>query len=292
MSLRRWSVEHARLFEALWRVFERLLPRLRPLVQWAGRDRAERLVRPVERCLKRLFFECRMCGRCALSASGMSCPMNCPKQERNGPCGGVRPDGGCEVQPAMRCVWLDGLKGAARMRDASGLRRPQPAVDFSLEGTSAWLRRILEAPAAPEREPRAAAGSGSAFERACRSGRFVVTAEITPPDSAHAGELLERARPLRGLVDAINVTDGAGAHCHMSSLAASALLAAEGHEPIFQISCRDRNRIAMQGDILGAAALGLANLLCITGDHTAVGDHPQAKPVFDLDAVSLLEAAR
>jgi methylenetetrahydrofolate reductase (NADPH) len=292
MSLRRWSVEHARFLEALWRVFERLLPKLRPLVQWAGRERAERLLRPVERSVKRLFFECRMCGRCGLSASGMSCPMNCPKQHRNGPCGGVRADGSCEIQPGLRCVWLDSMDGAARMRDAGGLRRPQPAVDFSLEGTSAWLRRVLETPAAQDEPSPPARAPSSAFERACRSGRFVVTAEITPPDSADGHELLERAEPLRGLVDAINITDGAGAHCHMSSLAASALLAANGHEPIFQISCRDRNRIAMQADILGAAALGLGNLLCITGDHTAVGDHPQAKSVFDLDAVSLLDAAR
>ncbi|HEY5899530.1 MAG TPA: methylenetetrahydrofolate reductase C-terminal domain-containing protein [Burkholderiales bacterium] len=292
MSLRGWSVKHARLFESLWRVFERLLPKARPLVQWAGPARAERLLRPIERALKRLFFECRMCGRCALSASGMSCPMNCPKQHRNGPCGGVRADGGCEIQPAMRCVWLDSLDGAAHMRDGSGIARAQPAVDFSLEGTSAWVRKILEAPLPAVEPSPARRGPVSGFERACLSGRFVVTAEITPPDSADGAELLKRAEPLRGAVDAINVTDGAGAHCHMSSLAASALLAADGHEPIFQISCRDRNRIAMQGDILGAAALGLSNLLCITGDHTAVGDHPQAKSVFDLDAVTLLEAAR
>ncbi len=292
MSLRHWSVEHARLFESLWRVFERLLPKLRPLVTWTGRDRAERLLRPIERAIKSFFFDCRMCGRCALSASGMSCPMNCPKQHRNGPCGGVRADGGCEIQPATRCVWLESLDGAARMRDGTAIARPQPPVDFSLDGTSAWVRRILEGSVPAEEPLLARAGPNSTFAEACRSGRFVVTAEITPPDSADGEELLKRARPLRGMIDALNVTDGAGAHCHMSSLAACALLAAEGHEPIFQISCRDRNRIAMQGDILGAAALGLSNLLCITGDHTAVGDHPQAKSVFDLDVVSLLEAAR
>jgi len=292
MSLRRWSVEHARFLEALWRVFQRVLPRLRRLVEWAGPARAERLLRPLERSLKGLFFECRMCGQCTLSASGMACPMNCPKRHRNGPCGGVRADGGCETEPAMRCVWLDAADGASRMRDRSRFTLPQPPVDHALEGTSTWVRTILGG-SQEEKETvfRERPPSGP-FEAACRSGRFVVTAEVTPPDSANGVDLLTRARPLRGLVDAINLTDGAGAHCHMSSLAAAALLARDGHEPVVQIACRDRNRIAMQADIVGAAALGIANLLCITGDHVRTGDHPQARPVFDLDAVSLLEVAR
>jgi 5,10-methylenetetrahydrofolate reductase len=104
--------------------------------------------------------------------------------------------------------------------------------------------------------------------------------------------LLERAERFRGLVDAINVTDGAGGNCHMSSVAASAVLAAAGFNPVYQVACRDRNRIAIQGDILGAAALGVSNILCLTGDDVSQGDHPQAKPVFDLDAISLIHIAR
>jgi 5,10-methylenetetrahydrofolate reductase len=295
MSLRRWSVEHSRFLEALWRALQHVLPRIRRLAEWACPERAERLLRPVERALKGLFFECRMCGECLLSASGMACPMNCPKRHRNGPCGGVRADGGCEVDPAMRCVWLDAGDGASRMRDRARFTLPQPPVDHALEGSSTWVRTILRgnpATKAKAQTPAEARPASGPFESACRSGRFVVTAEVTPPDSADGEELLARARPLRGLLDAINVTDGAGAHCHMSSLAAAALLAREGHQPVFQIACRDRNRIAMQADIIGAAALGIRNLLCITGDHVRTGDHPQARPVFDLDAVSLLEVAR
>ncbi|HUY02987.1 MAG TPA: methylenetetrahydrofolate reductase, partial [Rhodocyclaceae bacterium] len=101
-----------------------------------------------------------------------------------------------------------------------------------------------------------------------------------------------RAARFKGLVDAINVTDGAGGNCHMSSVAASAILAAQGLVPVYQIACRDRNRIAIQGDLLGAAALGVNNILCLTGDDVSQGDHPDAKPVFDLDAVSLLHIAR
>jgi 5,10-methylenetetrahydrofolate reductase len=116
--------------------------------------------------------------------------------------------------------------------------------------------------------------------------------EVAPPDSANPTDLLARAEKFKGLVDAINITDGAGGNCHMSSVAASAILTAHGFAPVYQVACRDRNRIAIQGDILGASALGVQNILCLTGDDVSQGDHPQAKPVFDLDAVSLLHIAR
>ena len=130
------------------------------------------------------------------------------------------------------------------------------------------------------------------LERVLRSGAFAVTAEMDPPDSADPDEVLHRARLFDGCVDAINATDGSGANCHMSSLAVCALLTRAGYAPVMQMSCRDKNRIAMQGDILGGAAMGVCNLLCLTGDGVQSGDHPQAKPVFDLDCMSLLEIAR
>jgi len=130
------------------------------------------------------------------------------------------------------------------------------------------------------------------FERVLRTGAFVITAELAPPDSADPEDVYRRARVFEGYVDAINATDGSGANCHMSSLAVCALLTRIGHAPVMQISCRDRNRIAIQGDILGGAAMGVCNLLCLTGDGVQAGDHPQAKPVFDLDSLSLLTIAR
>jgi methylenetetrahydrofolate reductase (NADPH) len=130
------------------------------------------------------------------------------------------------------------------------------------------------------------------FERVLRAGAFAVTAELAPPDSADPGEVYARARIFDGYVDAINATDGSGANCHMSSLGVCALLTRVGYAPIMQISCRDRNRIAIQGDILGAAAMGVCNVLCLTGDGVQAGDHPQAQPVFDLDSISLLDLAR
>jgi methylenetetrahydrofolate reductase (NADPH) len=123
------------------------------------------------------------------------------------------------------------------------------------------------------------------------AGDFVVTAEITPPVSTDPGEFLSRAMPLKGLATAVNVTDGAGAKVHLSSLAAAHFLVQGGLEPIFQMTCRDRNRLALQGDILGAVSLGIRNMLMLAGDDPKAGDQPEAKPVFDLDSRSLLALA-
>jgi methylenetetrahydrofolate reductase (NADPH) len=129
------------------------------------------------------------------------------------------------------------------------------------------------------------------FERVLRAGAFAVTAELAPPDSADPEEVYKRARVFDGYVDAINATDGSGANCHMSSIAVCALLTHVGYAPVMQISCRDKNRIAIQGDILGGSAMGVCNMLCLTGDGVQAGDHPHAKPVFDLDSISLLGIA-
>jgi len=130
------------------------------------------------------------------------------------------------------------------------------------------------------------------LERILRRGEFAVTAELNPPDSADPLDVYERGGIFDGWVDGINATDGSGANCHMSSVGICALLTRVGYVPIMQISCRDRNRIAIQGDVLGAAAIGVANILCLTGDGVQAGDQPGAKPVFDLDCMSLLETIR
>ena len=130
------------------------------------------------------------------------------------------------------------------------------------------------------------------FERVLRAGKFAVSTELAPPDSADPAQVYERASVFDGYVDAINATDGSGAHCHMSSVAVCGLLTRAGYSPIMQISCRDKNRIAIQGDILGASAMGVSNVLCLTGDGVESGDHPQAKSVFDLDCMSLLQIGK
>lgn len=297
-TARLWSVRHARGLRKVYEAFSRIAPLAAPLLRAIGPARAERLLKPVEKGAKQLMFDCRMCGQCVLSATGMACPMNCAKEMRNGPCGGVRADGHCEVKPEMRCVWVEATEGTKRIAP-DHLAHPTPllpAIDVRKRGSSTWVQ-VVAGRSDPALQPPVGERSVGdprigPFEEACRSGRFVVTVEVAPPDSADPADLLARAAHFEGLVDAINITDGAGGNCHMSSVAASAILAGHGYAPVYQVACRDRNRIAIQGDILGAAALGVKNILCLTGDDVSQGDHPQAKPVFDLDSVSLLHVAR
>jgi len=129
------------------------------------------------------------------------------------------------------------------------------------------------------------------LEKALASGRFVMTAEVTPPVSCAPDDLLDKALPLKGLADAVNVTDGAGARAHLGAFAAAIILQRNEIEPVLQLTCRDRNRLALQSDLLGAAALGLRNLLVLRGDDPSAGDQPDAKPVFDLDSGALIETA-
>lgn len=131
----------------------------------------------------------------------------------------------------------------------------------------------------------------SRLEEVLAAGHFAITAEATPPLSADPNQLLRLVEPLRGRADAINITDAARARVHASSLASAALLQRAGIEPIAQLTCRDRNRIALQCDLLGAAALGIENVLVLRGDDLKEGDQPDARPVFDLDSRTLLETA-
>ena len=144
-SVRLWSVRHARGLNAFYRGFERTLTALHPLFERIGYQRLERPVAAVERSVKGLLFDCRMCGQCILSSTGMSCPMNCPKSLRNGPCGGVRANGNCEVRPDMKCVWQLAVAGSARIPGGpEALRGVQHPVDRRLTGTSSWLRVARE----------------------------------------------------------------------------------------------------------------------------------------------------
>jgi 5,10-methylenetetrahydrofolate reductase len=131
-----------------------------------------------------------------------------------------------------------------------------------------------------------------AFKEKIQQGKFLVTSEVGPPKGIETKVLLEDAELIRGRVDAINVTDLQSSVMRLGSLVVCSLLKQKGFEPIYQLTCRDRNRLALQSDLLSAAALGIENVLILTGDHTTMGDHPDAKPVFDLDSVQLLQVAR
>ncbi len=134
--------------------------------------------------------------------------------------------------------------------------------------------------------------AGSNLEKLLRAGHFVVTAEIGPPQSADPEVIRRKARLLKGVVDAANITDNQTAIVRMSSIASAVLALQEGVEPIVQMTCRDRNRLAMQSDLLGAYALGARNLLCLTGDHQSFGNHPTAKNVHDLDSIQFIRMVK
>ena len=134
--------------------------------------------------------------------------------------------------------------------------------------------------------------SESNLEKVLESGAFAVTAELGPPKSADADEVVEKIHLLKGNVDAANVTDNQTAIVRMSSIAACKLAVDQGLEPVMQMTCRDRNRLAIQSDVLGAYALGIRNMLCLTGDHQRFGNHPEAKNVFDLDSIQLTDMIR
>lgn len=134
--------------------------------------------------------------------------------------------------------------------------------------------------------------SSGKLEAVLRQGHFAVTAETSPPDAADPTVVLDRVAPLKGVADAVNVTDGAGARAHMSAIACAAILARDGYETVLQFTARDRNRLALQGDLVGAGALGIHNILCLYGDDPKSGDQPDAMAVFDLDTAGILSTAK
>ena len=170
-SVRLWSVRHAKGLNAFYRGFEKALVALHPLWAKIGYDKVEKPFQVMEKGIKGFLFDCQMCGQCALSSTGMSCPMNCPKNLRNGPCGGVRENGHCEVKPEMKCVWAQGWAGAASMGlgDQQGhkILDVQKPVDNRFKGKSSWLRVVriakgLEDEAGNKPKPPAAAKPAAA----------------------------------------------------------------------------------------------------------------------------------
>ena len=141
-AVRKWSVSRSRFLMGVYSKLERTLTALNRLWLIIGYDRVEKPITFIERNVKGFLFDCKMCGQCSLRDTGMSCPMNCPKELRNGPCGGVRADGRCEVKPEMRCVWVEAYRGHQLIGDKSSILSVQFPVDHRLKGRSSWLREV------------------------------------------------------------------------------------------------------------------------------------------------------
>ena len=187
-AVRLFATRQSRFFLRLYRLFEGIIVALDPLFRRIGYERLETPFAFLESATKGFLFDCKMCGQCVLSSTGMSCPMNCPKNLRNGPCGGVRENGNCEVRPAMRCVWVEAWDGAQRMPEGlDRIRVVQPPVNRELEGSSSWLR-VAREKAALQREVRQSADpSKHMLARSFRKAREIEPAAAPiafEPDSA------------------------------------------------------------------------------------------------------------
>jgi hypothetical protein len=184
-QIRLLATRHSRAFEWFYQRFERAMIALDPVFAWIGYDHVERPVAFIEKNVKGLLFDCKMCGQCVLSSTGMSCPMNCPKTLRNGPCGGVRAGGFCEVKPWMKCVWVAAWDGAENMQYGSRIADVLPPVDNTLKGSSAWLR-VAREKAANLREARDAARTAIAQAFPAARRNELSSAPLAPePDGAH-----------------------------------------------------------------------------------------------------------
>jgi 5-methyltetrahydrofolate--homocysteine methyltransferase len=295
-----------------------------PYFPFSRRPLWERGLAMLERRVKGALFGCRMCGNCLLQETAFICPMECPKGLRNGPCGGSTPEG-CYVDPTRPCVWHRIYERAERRGTTARLLEVLPPLDWSRTGRETWAevvqkarerglgvavkslagsaetRRAFWDPLFREiRQPVWWMGddrphtapphqSASTLEEKLAAGKFVVTSEVAPPLSVAPDELTRTLNILRDYIDAANFTDNPSATPRMSSLACSALAVQQGVEPVMQIAARDRTRMGLQAEILGAAALGVRNVLCLTGDHPRLGPAPHGRmDIWDVDSIQML----
>lgn len=279
----------------------------------------------LERASKGLAFGCRMCGNCLLQETAFICPMECPKGLRNGPCGGSTPEH-CYVDETRPCIWYRIYARAEKMGRLDKLMEVLPPLDWDKTGTSAvkdvfthlkevggaktvwnalWLPAEKRSQAWDQffyeiRQPDWWAGDAlphpapahepvSHLEDIFSRGKFALTAEIAPPLSSNPEDVIKKVEMLKACVDAVNFTDAPSATARMSSLACSILALQNGLEPVMQIAGRDRTRTGFQAEVLGATALGIRNILCLTGDHPRLGPTPHSrKDIWDLDAIQMV----
>ena len=285
----------------------------------------ERAFGALELVVKGPLFGCRMCGNCLLQETALICPMECPKDLRNGPCGGSTSEA-CYVDPTRPCVWYKIYDRAFRYGREDLLLEVLPPLDWEKVGTSSWteifkqvgrlglvkvIRGLVGGPPEarratwdsifrPVRQPQWWQGDSeyhapqytepvSDLERRLKAGEFVIACEISPPVSASTDKLQRTIELIKPFVTVINFTDNASAIPRMTPLACSTFALQHGAQVVMQLAARERTRANLQSEVIGASALGVRNLLCVTGDSSALSPGPRG-PMDgnDLDAIQML----
>ena len=289
-----------------------------------------RLLAKVEICVKGPLFGCRMCGNCLLQETAFICPMECPKGMRNGPCGGITPEKNCYVDETRKCIWYAIYRRAFKTRREETLLEVLPPLDWNKVGTETWgdvVRQIRKVGSRKfvggiisgdeykksetwnsvfktirqpdwwngdsEYHPPIQRDPVSDFERRLRSGEFVVATEVTPSLGAGTDKLINDIEIVKPFVTAINFTDSSSARPKMSSIGCCKVAIDNNSEPVFQIAARDTTRAGLQSTILGLNAIGIKNVLCVSGDNPVIGSPPVGNMnILDIDSVQMLWIVR
>jgi len=285
----------------------------------------KRVLAKIELAVKSPLFGCRMCGNCLLQETAFICPMECPKGLRNGPCGGSTPEK-CYVDESRPCIWYKIFDRSFKLGREALLLEVLPPLDWGKAGTDSWgdvfvqakkvglkniaaglssgqagsVSKTLDSIFQPVRQPDWWQGDAlyhapkysepvSELERRLKAGEFVVAAEVTPPISVNTDKLKQSIELLKPYVAAINFTDSPSAIPRMSSISCSKFALELGAEPVMQITGRDNTRVGLQSNVMGAAALGVRNILCLTGDSAVLGPAPRGRmDIVDVDGVQML----
>ena len=285
----------------------------------------QRLLESVERIVKGPLFGCRMCGNCLLQETAFICPMECPKGLRNGPCGGSTEES-CYVDETRPCIWYKIYDRSFKMGREEKLLEVLPPLDWNKVGTETWAdvvnqvrkvgtvkffsglasrdpqkrAEVWDSVFRPVRQPDWWQGDSeyhppaysepiSELEKRLRAGEFVITAEVAPPMTVSTNKLIQNIQLVKPYVTAINFTDSPSATPRMSSWACSAMAVQAGAEPVMQIAARDRTRVGLQSEVLGANALGVRNILCLSGDSMRMAPDPRGRmDIVDIDSVQMI----
>jgi len=288
-----------------------------------------KVLETVELAIKGPLFGCRMCGNCLLQETAFICPMECPKGLRNGPCGGSTSEY-CYVDKTRPCIWYKIYERAFKMNRQEMLLEVLPPLDWEKTGGETWgdvIRQVKKVGAGkfisgmfdpdkkkreenwnavfqPIRQPEwwqgdaeyhapKYEGYASELERRLKEGEFVVTTEVAPPVTVSTKKLKENIELVKPYVAAINFTDCPSATPRMSSWACSTMAIQNGAEPVMQIAARDRTRVGLQAEVMGACALGVKNIICLSGDSMKLAPAPQGRmDIVDLDSVQMLWVLR